>query len=58
MERKKILTYLPILKKMAKNVIVLISGRAKSIYAKSTFKGKWTDAIKQATKELKKEKKI
>lgn len=43
---------------MAKNVIILISARAKTLYAKTSFKGKWTDAIKQATKELKKEKKI
>lgn len=31
-----------------------ISERAKEIYAEKSFKGKWTDAIKKASKEIKK----
>lgn len=41
---------------MGKNLIILISARAKKIYKPNTEK--WTDAIVRATKELKKEGKI
>lgn len=42
---------------MANETIKLISTRAKKIW-RGTGKEKWTDAIKRATRELKKEGKI
>ena len=44
-------------KPKAPNRMTLISGRAKEIYAEGKTK-KWTDAIKKASVELKKEGKI
>jgi hypothetical protein len=44
-------------KKVAVNRMKLISTRAKSIYATGKVK-KWTDAIKKASAELKKEGKL
>lgn len=44
-------------KKKGNSTILLISARAKQIW-KGSGKEKWSDAIKRATKELKKEGKI
>jgi hypothetical protein len=44
-------------KKSGTSTITLISARAKKIW-KGTGKEKWTDAVKRASKELKKEGKI
>lgn len=44
-------------KKSGKSTIQLISERAKKIW-KGTGNEKWTDAVKRASKELKKEGKI